>query len=933
MALQRAISAGGAPDIHSALARIGAATGASRAYLFQVRDQIFVENTHEWCAPGIEPMQAELQQVPISVGEAFWAGFFENNLFILNDVAALAYGSELRQTLVEQGIRSLMAAPLWQDGEIRGFVGLDYVTTKHHFCAVEKALLQGFAATLDAALHSHVQRRERHRLQSDLQSAHDRIAAMVTALPELLIETDSQGLVTGFHQSQPLTFAITPEEVIGQPVEALLPTDVARLCRKAMAEARQTGWSDLFDYTLQIDGDPKRFTLHVTASGSLRSGAQHGFLFVVRDITESYLQATRIRQLGRVAELSSNLIMLTDAERRITWMNPAAIDRSGITLDSAMGKLPSEVLRYGQNDKTQVDSFCALLDQGQDILQEVRAHDSRGVPYWLNLNVQPLRDQAGATQGFMVVGNDVTVQKLAEVRALRDRQSAFEASRDGIAISQPDGLLSYLNPAFRNFLGISQTAKRLYWHDIEPQGLFPGLSSIMPALYGSGHWADEVTIRNPEGRDRFFDASMSVQDDGSFLTIVREITERKAAEKQQALLREQLQIAQSRQLVAQLAGGLAHDVANVLAVITQSLEMLRPVVGPPAAENLKRIEAAAAQAQALVGNLTRLGQRSAPRAPLDLGQIIVQAADLLRPSLPQEVELKVDLPQDPITMIGDATAVMQVILNLMLNARDALATVTDAVRERRVAVSLRLASPEDLAAPVDLGVLLDGRTYACVEVLDTGVGVAPENRQYILDPYFTTKGTQGAGLGLAIVADILRAQQAALRLQSTQDAGSVFTAFWPLDTSDPDIASDAAPYGEQPLEGMQVLIIDNDEDILIALSDILARAGAEPVSCDDPCDALEAFEEDPHSWDAVVTDHDMERMTGRELATRLHARRPDTPIIMVTGAQKLPFATNPAINAILHKPVTDTLLVAVLLKARFRHIHGTMEMIDAPSDR
>ncbi len=932
MGLQRAISNGTALDINTALAQIGMASGADRAYLFRVQDLIFIHNTHEWCRPGISAMQGELQQVPISVGEAFWTGFALDNLFILEDVVAMAFGSELRQALMAQNIRSLLAAPLWQDGEVRGFVGLDYVTAKHRFTPREKALLQGFAATLDAALHSHEHRRMRHRLQADLQSARDRIAAMVTAIPELLVETDDHGVVIGFNQSEPLTFALSPEEVIGQPLEAFLPTHAAWISRKAIAEARQNGWSNRFDYTLQIDGQPKRFTLHVTASGTSPGGGRTGYLFVVRDITESFWQDTRIRQLGRAAELSTNLIMLTDAGRRITWMNPATVSRSGVSLDAAIGQLPSDILRYGKGNPAQVESLCALLEQGQDVLEEVQAFDSRDIPYWLNLNVQALRDRDGVTHGFMVIGNDVTAQKLAEVRALRDRQMAMDASRDGIAISQPDGQLSYINPKFREFLGLPAEAKPAFWHDIDQNGVNPDLVTILPELYASGHWTSEVCLQTTAARERYFDVSMSVQDDGSFLTIAREITDRKAAEEQQARLREQLQIAQSRQLVAQLAGGLAHDVANVLAVIAQSLEMLKPVSTPPANQHLERIEAAAGQAQALVGNLTRLGQRSAPKTKFDFGQIIGQAADLFRPGLQRQIGLTVDLPQDPVIVAGDTTSAMQVMLNLMLNARDAL--VLKDTPAPTITVTLRMANAAELLAPVDLGVLIEGQPYALVEICDTGMGIAPEIQQHILEPYFTTKGTQGAGLGLTIVADILEAHQGALRMHSEPGIGTNFTVFWPVGTAHLNAIEEKGDTGRS-LEGMQVLLVDNDEAMLIALTEKLTRAGAEPVSCNDSLEALDAVRADPQSWHAVVTDHDMTSMTGSELATRLNAVHPDLPVIMVTGAKKLPSTTNSAITAVLRKPVSDPVLVAVLLKAKLRHLQSSKEKTDAsaPADR
>ncbi len=916
------------PEILPALARIGRAAGADRAYVFRVSDIVHVENTHEWCAEGILAMQAELQQIPFTVGEAFWSGFRRAGYFLLEDVEALAYGSELRQSLVEQGIRSLIAAPLWRDGQAHGFVGLDYVRRKRCFAAVEIAQLQGFAATLDLALLSHERKQLNIRLQADVQSARDRIAAMISALPELLFETDGSGIVTGFHQSRPLTFALAPEEVIGRPLASILPRHLVGICEQAMEQARQSGWSEMYDYALRIDGAMKRFALHVTSSGDARERRPQGFLFVVRDITESDMQDTRIRQLGQAAELSTNLIMLTGADRRITWMNQASVTRSGIALKDAIGELPSDILRYSADDGgLQLREFCAILDQGADIQQEVRALDHRGLPYWLDLNVQPLRNRDGEIQGYMVVGSDVTFRKLAEVRALRDRQNTMDASRDAIAIVQPNGRLVYLNPLFRDLLGIARDApaETLIWQDISPETFAPDLQIILPQLYSRGDWTGEVTLHVTNGSDRYFDTSMSVQDDGSFLIIAREITDRKAAEMQQALLREKLQIAQSRQLVAQLAGGLAHDVANVLAVITQSLEILRPVVPAAASISLERIEVAAEQAQSLVGNLTRLGQRSTARNRIALDQSIAQAADLLRPSLGPDVALHLNLPSSMLAVTGGQTAVMQVMLNLMLNARDAICTQARDGHAEHIRVTLRQATAVDRTPPLDLGVLLDGHDYAVVEIADSGPGIAPEIRYQMLNPYFTTKGAKGAGLGLSIVSDILLQHAGALRVTSLPEQGTVFTVFWPMHDPLSDARAASAKTTDTPLDGMQVLLVDDDDTTLKTFSRVLVRAGADPVCCIDPYEALQTFAADPQTWDAVVTDHDMAGMTGSELASELHKLDSALPVILVTGANRLPSAGNPAIVTTLRKPVANELLVAALGNAKRRSAKGARD--------
>ena len=932
-------------DISTALEMIGAAADADRAYLFVVSDTIFVENTHEWCRPGITPVQADLQQVPLSAGDPIWATFQSEGFFCSSDVTALPFGSDLRQMLTEQQVRALIVVPLWQGREIQGFAGLDYVRGTRDFSLIERALLRGFAATLDAALQRRRQALRHQRLEAELQAARSRIAAMVTALPELLIETDIDGIVTGFHQSNPLTFALSPDEVIGRPPESFLPGFAARLVRKAMSEARESGWSDLHAYTLKIDDKPKRFALHVTASGNPGDGPLRGFLFVVRDITESYEQDTLIRQLGRMAELSTNLIMLTDADRHITWMNPTAVTRTGIPLAEAIGQRPSDILRLAEEQPDLARRLCEDLENGAEVMQEVCALNQRGLPYWLNLNAQPLHDNDGRRQGFMVVASDVTFHKLAEVRALRDRQSVFDASHDGISISQPDGHLTYLNPVLRNVLGVAQDTpvETLYWHDITPESFNAQMPSILPQLYAKGFWEGEVTLSDPDRPDRFFEFSISVQEDSNFLTISREITARKQAEKDQALLREQLQLAQSRQLVAQLAGGLAHDVANVLAVVSHSVEMLKPGSTPQAIASLEQIEAATTQAQALVRNLTHLGQRGANRALLDLPTILTEAAALVRPSLAPRLNLSLDLPDTGIQIFGDKTAAMQVMLNLMLNARDALSggasDMAPETLQGRISVRLCEAPVQTRLHQADIGVTLAGRRYALVEVTDTGTGIAEDVHDHILDPYFTTKGTQGAGLGLAIVGDILLRNDGALKVCSTSGAGTTMQVFWPLaEEALADLPANLHEPDAQPLAGMQILLVDNDDSTLMEHAAMLHRAGAETASCIDPRDAMAAVRASPDEWHAVVTDHDMGAMTGAELAHKLVEIRENLPVIVASGGNRLNSSGDSGqsdVRVTLRKPVSEPVLVSVLLNVKLRSPFSSRDpdQANAPSDR
>ena len=195
-------------------------------------------------------MKPHLQHVPYSVGYVYLERFVEFGSIHIENVDNLLQTSDLRQVLEDQNIRALIAAPFWQNGEMFGFVGLDYTDGPRRFSSEEDNLMRGFAAQTGMLRALERTSRESLRLEADLARARTQLGATVAALPELLVETDSDGIIVGFQQSTPLTFAASPQEVIGQSPEAVLPDHLARICRKAMREVDLFGWSQSHNYSV-----------------------------------------------------------------------------------------------------------------------------------------------------------------------------------------------------------------------------------------------------------------------------------------------------------------------------------------------------------------------------------------------------------------------------------------------------------------------------------------------------------------------------------------------------------------------------------------------------------------------------------------------------------------------------------------------------------
>lgn len=907
--------------LEAALARIGSAMGADRAYVFEVMDTVFIRNTHEWCAKGVSSVKDELQHVPYTTGDYFWERFRDFGSIQIPDTSALLSMSELRQTLEEQNIIALIAAPFWRNGEMAGFVGLDYTRNTRHFLSEEDNLMRSFAAQVGMLRALAAAERAVVRLDNDLTRARSQLDASVAALPELLVETDGQGVIIGFQQSAPLTFAATPQEVIGQMPESVLPQHLAAICRKAMREVDLFGWSQSHDYQVATAQGQKWYTLYATSRSLSASQNKHGYLFVVRDVTHAQLQNRQVRQLVRVAEQSNNLILLTDGARRIRWMNPTAIARTGYSQQAADGLRPSEILHLAEASPEIVEELCHSLDQGHAIHREVRAQTRDGTEYWLELDVQPLLESSGEIEGYMVIGTDVTNNKQSEMRLRKMQRRAMRVSQDGIAIICPNGRVAYANPALRRILGFAEDASLAdhIWSDIAPADLTEQIPSMLPVLMSDGIWKGETAWTGPNGTLQHFAMTLSLQEDRSTLATVTDISSRKQAEHEQAKLREQLQRAQSRQLGAQLAAGMAHDFANVLATISSSVDVLENQTGQNAAATMSHIRAATDEARALARSLARLEAARPAATLLDLTPVLQQAADFLRAGLESPMRMMLDLPDDVLTVFGDRMELMQVVLNLLLNARDACRD--SLARDPNGAALLKLGARQcptsKLPLAPDIGAILSDTDYVVIDVADCGDGIDPELRKSIFTPYFSSKDDAGAGLGMAVVADIVTTRGAALYISDNVPKGTCVSVFWPSSAPERlDMAETTTP-----LADTNILLVDDDDELLQDLSDTLVRAGAEVASCVDPADALDAVTQAPQDWHLVLTDYDMGQTNGLHLAMEMHQQREDLPIVLMSGNSELHFATESVqteFAATLRKPVCPNVLISVLLAAKLR---------------
>ena len=370
-----------------------------------------------------------------------------------------------------------------------------------------------------------------------------------------------------------------------------------------------------------------------------------------------------------------------------------------------------------------------------------------------------------------------------------------------------------------------------------------------------------------------------------FVGAVMDITERKRAEEAQRVqerereeMQRRLQLAAKLEAIGRLAGGMAHDFNNILGAILGYGELAQSNLseGSPARRHVDQVMHAGVRGKGLVDRILAFSRSGMSECvPLQTHSAVDETLELLATSLPVGVRLETRLSAVDTAVVGDATQLHQVVMNLCTNAvhameRDGVLTVglePVAVDERRL---------------LSHGMLCAGR-YVRLSVSDTGSGIQPAVLERMFDPFFTTKRVgDGTGLGLALVHGIVADFGGAIDVTTQLGVGTTFEIWLPAAGKVPMLPTE--PASDVPRGNGETVMIVDDERALVALAEeTLAELGYEPVGFDSSIAALQAFRVEPKRFDLVLTDETMPDLTGTELAREIRQLRPDISIILMSG--------------------------------------------------
>jgi two-component system, cell cycle sensor histidine kinase and response regulator CckA len=541
----------------------------------------------------------------------------------------------------------------------------------------------------------------------------------------------------------------------------------------------------------------------------------------------------------------------------------------------------------------------SVLESGKATQEEIQLPDGS----WFDIRVIPILEKDNHVEMFMEWVRDITERKQAEEELLAAKEKLNNILDNMIdvvwSISWPDFRHLYFSPSLEKLYG--RSAQEFY----DNPSLFKEIThpddrhlteKAVEKLLEQGEAERECRIVRPDGSVVWvIDRSKMVYDENQQPIrvdgVTHDITERKRAEEEREKLHDQLAQFQKLEAIGSLAGGVAHDLNNLLSPILGYGEMLRDDLDPEdmRRESVDEIIGAGLRARDLVRQLLAFSRKQILEfKPLNLNKIAAGLERLLRYTIREDIEMEFDLTPDAGVVMADIGQVEQVIMNLSVNAADAMPEGGElTIETQKVYLDEEYANHHTSVKPGE---------YAMLAVSDSGVGMDEATRERIFDPFFSTKGESGTGLGLATVYGIVKQHGGNIWVYSEPGKGSTFKVYLPVvETSEPEETTSAETI--EDLKGSETILIVEDSDQVRRLAEsVLKRNGYQVLTAKDGAQALEAMASHDRPVNLLLTDVVLPGMNGRELYEKAAESSPSLKVLYMSGYTD---------NVIAHRGVLD----------------------------
>lgn len=644
-------------------------------------------------------------------------------------------------------------------------------------------------------------------------------------------------------------------------------------------------------------------------------------------------------------ENANDFIFTTDLEMRITSCNPAVANALERTPDELIGCPISDFIPPETWERNKAMLADKLAGKGDATRYEVEVFDLNGERMMWEINSRLVRDASGKPLGLHAIARDISERirhesLLEQARAQAEADAAEQSAilgqlAEGVIIADAKGRITFVNDAATRLHGVAQLGVepadytetyQLFREDGTPYP-FEALPLARAVINGETVKDARWKIRRPDGTEvlaignaqpvlgpdgKAIGAVLTVRDDTArtaaeeALRDLNETLEERVAKRTAELEQAQEALRQSQKLEAmgQLTGGVAHDFNNLLTPILGSLDLLqRRGIGDEREQRL--IEGAlqsAERAKLLVQRLLAFARRQPLKTvAVDIGELIGSMAELVASTCGPNIRVSVAIDEDVPPALADPNQLEMAILNLSVNARDAM---PDGGR-------LTLSATSETVGAGGNGQLSEG-PYVRISVADTGMGMDEDTLRRAIEPFFSTKGIgRGTGLGLSMVHGLASQLGGSLTISSNPDLGTNVELWLPASTAPAETDAPAEPEPMARARAGTILLVDDETLVRMSTADMLTELGYDVVEAGDADDALRKLDGN-RRFDMLVSDHLMPGMSGVELVHAIRRRQPDLPVLIVSGYAEidgvppyLPRLTKPFRQADLAKAIAE----------------------------